>query len=281
TGEKFIPNPFSDDPGSRLYKTGDLVKYLPDGNIEFIGRIDNQVKIRGFRIEPGEIESALSRIKEVREAVVVPKEDSNGNKRLVAYIVSDNELDLKEIRDSLSTSLADYMVPSLFVALDEIPLTPNGKIDRKALPDPEGNFETTNEFIAPGTEIEKKLAGIWCEVLGIKKVGIHDNFFELGGHSLLATQIISKIRKVFSIELPIKALFEAPQISSFSGLIKSSKPGNEISKITPAPREVSPPLSFAQERLWFLDKYEHNSSYNIPGAISLDGNLDIDVLERI
>jgi amino acid adenylation domain-containing protein len=216
TAKKFIKNPFSEDPNSRLYKTGDLVRYLPDGNIEFLDRIDNQVKIRGFRIELGEIESALNKIETIKDCVVVAKNDTTGNKRLVAYIVSVDEINILEIRESLSKSLPDYMVPSLFIRLETMPLTPNGKIDRKALPEPEGNIETTHEYVAPQNETEQKLAAIWSKVLGVEKIGVYDNFFELGGHSLLATQVITKIRTEFKIEIPLKTLFEFTTICKIS-----------------------------------------------------------------
>ncbi|MCP4177067.1 MAG: non-ribosomal peptide synthetase, partial [bacterium] len=231
TKEKFIKNPFSEDPDSRLYKTGDLARYLPDGNIEFIGRIDNQVKIRGFRIELGEIEATINKIETIKDCVVIAKEDSDGNKRLVAYVVSADELNVQEIREGLSKSLPDYMVPSLFASLEKMPLTPNGKINRKALPEPEGNIETTNEYVAPRNETEQKLVEIWTKVLGVEKVGIYDNFFELGGHSLLATQVISKIRTEFNIELPLKTLFENSSIIDLAQVIDSMNEQTNIKQI--------------------------------------------------
>jgi amino acid adenylation domain-containing protein len=280
TKEKFIKNPFSVDQNSRLFKTGDLARFLPDGNIEFIGRIDNQVKIRGFRIELGEIESTIQKIEIIKDCVVVVKEKNPGNKRLVAYVVSDGELNVQELRDKLSKSLPDYMVPSFFVSLEKIPLSPNGKIDKKALPEPEGNIEATHKYVAPRTETERKLVAIWTKVLGVKKVGIHDNFFELGGHSLLATQLISKIRTDFNIELPLKTIFKKSEIFSFSKIIENTKSESKIPKITSASRNTDLPLSFAQERLWFIDQYDHNASYNMPGAVKLIGKLDIEVLKK-
>ena len=281
TAEKFIKNPFSDDPQSRLYKTGDLARYLPDGNIEFLGRLDDQVKIRGFRIELGEIESVLNTQEGVNTSVVLAKEDKGGNKRLVAYFVSDAELNIQELRDELSRTLPAYMVPSLFVRLDAMPLTSNGKVDKKALPDPEGNLETTNDYVAPVKEIEKKLAGIWQELLGVERVGIYDNFFELGGHSLLATQVISKIRTEFNNELPLKVLFESSTIQALSKQIDAGKLDEvQLGMIPAVSREDDIPLSFAQERLWFIDQYDHNASYNMPGAIRLFGALNIEVLEK-
>jgi acyl-coenzyme A synthetase/AMP-(fatty) acid ligase/acyl carrier protein len=219
TAEKFIPDPFSDEPGARLYRTGDLARYLPDGNIEFLGRIDHQVKIRGFRIEIGEVESILGQYPDVMETIVIVREDQPGNKRLVAYVVPDKKsaIATNELRNFMKGQLPDYMVPSAFIALDSLPLTPNGKIDRKALPAPEsGRPDMEDSFVAPRTPIEEVLTGIWCEVLGLKQIGIHDNFFELGGHSLLATQVMSRLRKMFEIEIPLRTLFESPTVEGLA-----------------------------------------------------------------
>jgi acyl-CoA synthetase (AMP-forming)/AMP-acid ligase II/acyl carrier protein len=227
TAEKFIPNPFSEEPGERLYRTGDLARYLPDGNIEFLGRIDNQVKIRGFRIETGEIESALMEHSSVRDTVVVARDDENGDpstslrtgKRLVAYVVSqrDHEANVSELRDFLTSKLPDYMIPSSFVMLDEFPLTPSGKVDRKALPKPDkARPELGEEFVAPRTPTEQKLADIWAQVLGVERIGIYDDFFDLGGHSLLATQVVSRVRDAFNVELPIKRLIAEPTIAGIA-----------------------------------------------------------------
>ena len=209
TAEKFIKNPFSDDPNSRLYKTGDLVKYLPDGNIEFLGRIDNQVKIRGFRIELGEVEAALNKTDTLKDCVVVAKEDTNGNKRLVAYLVSDDELNIQELRENLSQSLPNYMVPSLFVRLETMPLTPNGKIDTKALPEPE--VKAGDDYIPPSSEPEDALVGIWAEVLGIGKneISINKSFFEIGGNSLLSIKLQQKLVHLEEFKhITIPALFK-------------------------------------------------------------------------
>jgi amino acid adenylation domain-containing protein len=222
TAERFIANPFSAQPGAKLYKTGDLARYLPDGNIEFIGRIDNQVKLRGYRIELGEIEAVLDQHPKVREAVVVAREDSPGDKRLVAYLVGDEkqELQVDELKRFLKRRLPDYMVPSAWVILASLPHTPNGKINRAALPALEaGQLEPTERFTGPRTEAEKSLAKIWAEVLNREKVGIHDNFFDLGGHSLLATQVISRLRNVFNLEIPLRTLFEAPTIEQMAAVI--------------------------------------------------------------
>jgi amino acid adenylation domain-containing protein len=226
TEEKFIPDPFSKKPGARLYKTGDIVRYLPDGNLEFLGRIDHQVKIRGYRIEPGEIEAVLIQFPSVRETVVVAEEDKQKNKRLVAYVAlhRGSTISIKELRNFLKEKLPDYMVPTSFVLMDSLPLTPNGKIDRKALPEPDierPDFEKA--FVGPRTPFEELLVGIWCEVLGLKEVGIHDNFFELGGHSLLATQIISRLRNAFQVQLPLRSLFEYPTIAGLAIQIIQSR----------------------------------------------------------
>jgi amino acid adenylation domain-containing protein len=220
TAEKFILHPFSSEPGERLYKTGDLARYLPDGNIEFLGRTDHQVKIRGFRVEPGEIEIVLGQHIAVQQAVVVAREDvSGGNKRLVAYVVSAQEQSptVSELRNFLKEKLPDYMVPSAFVMLDTLPLTPNGKIDRRALPAPDtARPELERTYVAPRTLIEQTLTEIWTEVLRIEQVGIYDNFFELGGHSLLATQVISRVREAFQAEIPLRSLFEAPTVADLA-----------------------------------------------------------------
>lgn len=228
TAEKFITNIFSQKTQARLYKTGDLVRYLPDGNIEFLGRIDNQVKIRGFRIELGEIEAILSQHPKVKETVVVVREDNPRDQRLVAYIVPNAILSNSEIRNFLKDKLPEYMTPSTFVQLDTLPLTPNGKIDRRSLPAPvPSNLELTETFVAPRTAVEEILAGIWVKILRLERVGIYDNFFELGGHSLLATQVISRIREAFRIELPLRCLFESPTVAQLAQTIiaKEAKPG--------------------------------------------------------
>jgi amino acid adenylation domain-containing protein len=219
TAEKFIPNPFSDEPGTRLYKTGDLARYLPDGNIEFLGRIDHQVKVRGFRIELGEIETVLGRHPTVRETVVMARKDVLGDNRLVAYVVPNQKPapTTNELRSFLKRKLPQYMVPSTFMFLDALPLTPNGKVDRRALPAPDRvRPELERAFVAPRTPIEEMLAGIWAEVLGLEEVGIHDNFFELGGHSLVATQVMYRVRAASRVELSLRSLFERPTVAGLA-----------------------------------------------------------------
>jgi amino acid adenylation domain-containing protein len=216
TAERFVPDPFTEEPGARLYRTGDLALYMPDGKLEFLGRVDRQVKIRGFRIEPGGIEAALAGHPDVQEAVVAVREEGSGRKRLVAYVVArpGRELSARELRSHLAGRLPEHEVPSAFVLLDRLPLTPSGKVDRRALPAPEtGGPEG---FVAPRTPTEEVLAGIWAEVLRCEHVGATDNFFELGGHSLVATQVVARAREVFRIELPVRTLFEAPTLAGLA-----------------------------------------------------------------
>ena len=223
--EKFIPNPFDKAKGSKLYKTGDLARYLPDGNIEYLGRIDNQVKIRGFRIELGEIEALLASHPQIWETVVLVWDDTTGDKRLVAYIVPQPEITIiiDEIRQFLKAKLPDYMVPNAFVILAALPLTANGKIDRRALPPPESGSEASDKYVAPRTPMEEILATIWSEVLKVEKVGINDNFFELGGHSLLATQLVAQIRDRLEIELPLRQLFNSATLAELAQEIEQLK----------------------------------------------------------
>ncbi|HEX6292480.1 MAG TPA: amino acid adenylation domain-containing protein [Herpetosiphonaceae bacterium] len=316
TAAKFIPNPFigddpSLDPSDRIYKTGDQVRYLPDGNTELLGRIDHLVKIRGFRIELGEIKAVLERHPSVREAVVVVREDqpSTGGhpqKRLVAYVVAqrnngtteqrnnatgDSELETRslepgtwnlELRAYLKEQLPDYMVPSAFVFLDALPLSPNGKVDRKALPAPQPETNERAEVLAaPRTPIEELLAGIWADVLGMERVGIHDNFFELGGHSLLATQVLSRVRAAIDVTLPLRELFEAPTVAGMAARVAAARQVWNPPPLRPAAREDAIPLSFAQQRLWFLDQLQpHSPFYNVPLAVRLSGQLDRAGLEQ-
>jgi acyl carrier protein len=223
TDEKFIPNPFAADSKAKLYRTGDLARYRPDGDIEFLGRIDDQIKLRGFRVELGEIEGAIAQHPTVLETVVLVREDSPGDQRLVAYLCPQPNPDptLTDIlRQTLRETLPNYMVPSTFILLSAFPRTPNGKVDRSALPAPDQvQPELARTFVAPRTATEEELAGIWAEVLNIKQVSIHDNFFDLGGHSLLATQLASRCRDNFHIEIPLRQFFAAPTIADLATLI--------------------------------------------------------------
>ncbi|HEU4322017.1 MAG TPA: amino acid adenylation domain-containing protein, partial [Roseiflexaceae bacterium] len=344
TAERFVPNPFgvggapSWDPeageqdqepasltnasgnsklntqNSKLYKTGDLARFRPDGTLDYLGRIDHQVKIRGFRIELGEIETALRRYPGLRDAVVVAREDQPGDKRIVAYVVlaqqpeGESTKDTKgtngsgldgaensklktqnsELRAYLRESLPDYMVPSAFVVLDALPLTPNGKVDRKALPAPDGaRPDLEHTFVAPRTPVEIALSALWRSVLGADQIGVHDNFFELGGHSLMATQLVSRIRETLQVELPLRQLFAAATIAEQAVLIESLRAQSQSGSASAAPplvpieRSGPQPLSFAQERLWFLDQLAPGSPlYNIPSALRLKGRIDEAAFER-
>ncbi len=290
TAEKFIPDPFSKKPGARLYKTGDLVRHLPDGNIEYLGRLDQQVKVRGFRIELGEIETVLRQHAAINAAVVAAKDYAAGGKRLVAYLVLKNDhvaasssALVGELRELVKNQLPEYMMPSAFVVLETIPLTPNGKVDHRALPLP-GQFipDTATGFIAPRTPTEQILATIWSEILDLKSIGVDDNFFELGGHSLLATRLISKARELFQVEIPLRRLFETPTIAGLAGAIDHATrtgEGLQAPPIKSIPRENPSPLAFAQERLWILDQLDPgNPTYNLPVALRLKGNLNVNAL---
>ena len=285
TAEKFIANPFSDDPDERLYRTGDLVRWLPDGNLEFIGRIDDQVKIRGFRIELGEIESQLQMHESVRSCVVVVREDIEGDKRLVAYVVIDSLSEVEDhvrvLREHLQQQLPEYMLPSAFVVLDELPLTSNGKIDRKSLPAPEGDAYAQEEYVAPETETEEVLVGIWSDLLGLEagEISTRANFFALGGHSLLATRLVNLIFQRTGKELSLRSVFESPNVDKLAFLIDQLQTATEVLPLTRCNREQAIPLSFAQQRLWFLYKLEGaNGFYNIPLALRISGEINTNAL---
>ncbi|MFL6253442.1 MAG: phosphopantetheine-binding protein, partial [Pyrinomonadaceae bacterium] len=216
TASLFVPDPYSGEAGARLYRTGDVGRWLPDGTLEFLGRVDHQVKVRGFRIELGEIEAALSAHPLVREAVVIVREDARGEKLLAAFYVADVEPAPGELRGFLRQRLPDYMVPSAFVLLDEVPLTDNGKVDRRALVLRDDEAAPDEGFVPPRNAVEEQLADIWRQVLDVPQVGAHDNFFSLGGHSLLATQVVSRVRDVLGIELPLRAFFESPTVAGLA-----------------------------------------------------------------
>ncbi|TMD63194.1 MAG: amino acid adenylation domain-containing protein, partial [Chloroflexi bacterium] len=287
TAEKFIPDPFSEEPGARLYKTGDLVRYLPGGILEYVGRNDHQVKLRGFRIELGEIEAELAGYPGVRECAVLVREDVPDDKRLVAYVVAQQNwpLSQEELQRFIKGVLPDYMVPSAFMFLEELPLSANGKLDRRALPVP-GSARSIQEvpFEAPHDLIEEMVADIWSDILGVELIGIHNDFFALGGHSLLATQVISRIRNTFEVELQLLTLFESPTVAGLVRHIKAfqqSEHGLAMPPMVPASRAGILPLSFTQQRLWFFDLLEPaNPVYNISGAVRLSGPLQSQVVER-
>ena len=299
TAAVFIPGPFSSvSGGARLYRTGDLVRQLADGTVQFLGRIDHQVKIRGFRIELGEIEAALARLPGVREAVVLAREDETGDKRLAAYVASSAEPapGPDDLRDALRRSLPEAMVPADVVILESLPLNANGKVDRRALARiAPVAVRTAARFTAPQGPIEEVLAQIWAEVLGpgrrgpeetdrgdqVGRVGAHDDFFTLGGHSLLATQVMSRVRDAFGVEMPLRTFFEAPTVALLAARIDHERLGLTTAPppIVPVPRTGDLPLSFAQQRLWFLDRLApDNPFYNMYGAVRLSGVLDVDAL---
>ncbi|HSF40227.1 MAG TPA: amino acid adenylation domain-containing protein, partial [Thermoanaerobaculia bacterium] len=278
TAERFVPHPFAGRPGERLYRTGDLGCHLPNGDLEFLGRLDHQVKIRGFRIELGEIEEVLAEQAGVHDAVVVAHGSATEDQRLVAYLVGDTPTDA--LRQALRQRLPDYMMPATFVTLAALPLTPNGKVDRKALPAPAWHGE--EEYLPPRTPVEEILAGIWAELLGLERVGVADHFFDLGGHSLLATQVMSRLRNTFDIEMPLRELFAAPRLADLAARVEEVRWAGTLSPVPPLlalPREGSLPLSFAQQRLWFIDLLEPGSPlYNISVALRAAGSLDTAVL---
>ncbi|HEY0022711.1 MAG TPA: amino acid adenylation domain-containing protein [Longimicrobium sp.] len=279
TAERFVPDPFSAKGGARLYRTGDRARWRADGTLEFLGRTDFQVKVRGFRIEPGEIEALLRQREGVRECAVLVREDA-GEQRLVAYVVGDVPTD--ELREHARRSLPEYMVPSAIVALDALPLTPNGKLDRKALPAPD-YAAGADRYVAPRTPAEEVLAGIWAEVLHLERVGVEESFFDLGGHSLLATRVVSRVRELFGVELPLRALFEGPTVAELALRVEGTGRAElpMLPPVVPTDRTGLLPLSFAQERLWFIDRLEPGSAtYNIPMAWHLGGVLDEAALER-
>ncbi|RDV11082.1 amino acid adenylation domain-containing protein, partial [Pontibacter diazotrophicus] len=280
TQERFVKDPFSREAGARMYRTGDLVRWLSDGNLEYLGRIDDQVKIRGYRIELGEVESVLSQCRGVEQAVVVARADANGSKRLIGYAVAE-EFDREAIMSQMKAKLPEYMVPSLLVELEEIPLTANGKVNKKALPEVDASEALTSSYVAPRTETEEKLAKIWQELLQVEKVGVEDNFFELGGHSLLATRLVSSVRKVFQTELQIKDIFAYPTIAGIAELLASNKLARVLPAITAFPHDTNDklPLSFSQERLWFIDQLQGSSHYHLPAVFRLTGELDVAGLE--
>ena len=272
TAERFVPNPFG-APGERLYRTGDLARYRADGVVEYIGRVDHQVKVRGFRIELGEIEACLREHEGVREAVVLADND-----RLIAYLVSTAPQEQQVYKAALRERLPDYMVPAQLMFLDSLPLTPNGKLDRKALPKPDAGL-LLKGHVAPVTPREQQVAAIWAEVLEVPQVGLDDHFFELGGHSLLATRVVSRIRQALALEVALKTLFEQPLLGDFVRAL--GEEGVTAPALLKADRTQPLPLSYAQERQWFLWQLDPTSAaYHIPSALRLQGLLDQAALQR-
>lgn len=285
TADKFIPDPFSTQPGARLYRTGDRAVYLADGRVEFLGRADHQVKFHGFRVELNEIRSELNRHPQVSDSIVVLAKAKGGGDMLVAYYVSRHELSGGELREFLAANILEETLPNAFVHLQKLPLTLNGKIDYQALPSvEESRQKSAHVVVTPRTPAEQILASIWTDLLGVEHLSVHDNFFELGGHSLLATQVVSRLRKAFSVELPMRDLFQWPTVAGLAARIEEARrAGDSVAAppIEPAPRDGDLPLSFAQQRLWFLHQLEpDNPAYNMFGALRLNGRLDAAALER-
>ncbi|MBX9762632.1 MAG: amino acid adenylation domain-containing protein [Pseudomonadaceae bacterium] len=273
TAERFLPDPFG-EPGERMYRTGDLVRWREDGALDYLGRVDHQVKIRGFRIELGEIESQLLALPEVAEAAVVARETPSG-KQLVGYLVGRGELDLSAIKQQLAAQLPDYMLPAQLMQLDNLPLTPARKLDRAALPEPQWQ---SADYQAPQGNNEQTLAAIWQQVLGVERVGRSDHFFELGGHSLLATQVVSRLRAEHGLALPLKAMFEAPLLAACAAQL--GQPNPQLPSIRALPRGADLPLSYAQRRLWFLNRLQpDNTAYHMPAGLALYGRLDRSALQ--
>jgi amino acid adenylation domain-containing protein len=291
TAEAYVPDPLTPG-GGRLYRTKDKARLLPDGNLEFAGRADDQLKIRGFRIEPGEIESVLLEHPGVVRAVVVGRRAAAGDLRLLAYVVprageagsSGATVTPAALRQHIKMMLPEHMVPSAFVLLDRLPLTTGGKVDRKALPEPDGERpDLERTYMAPRTPTEEILAGVWSKALGVAQVGIHDNFFELGGHSLLAAQIMYRIRETFGVELPVRALFDGPTVRSLALAVEErrlSEDGQELPPLKGTPREGDVPLSYSQEGLWYIDQLQPGVPFNIPLNVRLRGDLDLAALAR-
>ncbi|WP_439899662.1 amino acid adenylation domain-containing protein [Pseudomonas reactans] len=283
TAERFVPDPFG-KPGSRVYRSGDLTRGRPDGVVDYLGRVDHQVKIRGFRIELGEIEARLREQDNVGETVVVAQDGPTG-KQLVAYVVPAegplaNETELREtLRCALKTHLPDYMVPAHFMFLAQMPLTPNGKLDRKGLPQPD-TAQSQGVWVEPVTPLQQQVAAIWAQVLGAERIGLNDHFFELGGHSLLAMQVISRVRQLLGREVALRTLFEAPQLEGFVLALQAADP-TLAPPMLAVGRNQPLALSFAQERQWFLWQLDpHSAAYHIPSVLRLNGHLDPQALQR-
>ncbi|HEV2736596.1 MAG TPA: amino acid adenylation domain-containing protein, partial [Longimicrobiaceae bacterium] len=285
TAERFVPDPYAAEPGARLYRTGDAVRARPDGELEFLGRLDHQVKLRGFRIEPGEIEAVLAEAPGVRDAVVVLREDTPGDPRLAAYLVprGPGSPAVGEVREFVRGRLPEPRVPVAWVVLEARPLTPNGKTDRAALPVPESTRPAdAPEHVAPRTPTEAALAGIWAEVLGVDRLGAEDDFLELGGHSLLAMRVAARVRESLGVELPLAAVLEARTVAALAERVEAA---GRSAGVPPAlkrhPDPGAAPLSFSQQRLWLLDRLDPGSPvYNIPAVVRLSGALDVGALHR-
>ncbi len=288
TADRFIPDPFSREPGARMYRTGDLARWKNDGTLEFLGRVDHQVKIRGFRIELGELESVMAAVPGVQHTVVVARRDEGGELGLVGYAGSRGlAVTPATLREALRARVPEYMVPGQLVVLEALPLTPNGKVDRKALPAPEQAMSDRAgqpQVVAPRTPTEAAVAAIWCELLRRPAVGVHDNFFALGGHSLTATQLVSRLRAALAADLPMRSVFERPTVAGQAALIDGREAEAPVPPKPEAPKASEArtlPLSFAQQRLWFLEQLEPGTAlYNVPITMRLEGHLDVPTLRR-
>ncbi|MEM1319026.1 MAG: amino acid adenylation domain-containing protein [Bacteroidota bacterium] len=272
TQEKFVDSPFQS--GERLYRTGDLVRWLPDGLLEFRGRRDNQVKVRGYRMELGEIEKVLATAEGVQQAAVIAQEDASGAKQLVAYVVANAHFNRSTVDQHLKAYLPNYMIPAFLLTIDTLPLLPTGKLDQKALPKPAASDMQQRTYVAPRHPEEQTLTTIWEELLQLERIGIHDNFFELGGHSLLATRMASAVREELSTRLAIRDIFAQPTIAELAKIINQQTGVKLLSKITPTERPDRIPLSFAQERLWFIDRLAGSRHYHVPAILRIKGALD-------
>ncbi len=283
TARRFVRDPFADDEDARMYRTGDLTSFESDGEIRFLGRIDDQVKLRGFRVELGEVESRLSEHPDVRQAVAVIREDRPGDRRLVAYILPQPSrvITAGELRQFLAERVPEYMIPAAFSVVSEVPLTPSGKVHRKALEAAEyAPLEMRDHYVAPRGPLEEALVGIWSEILGVHDPGIHDDFFQLGGHSLMATQLVSRVRDALKVELPLRALFDRPTVAKLAAEIERlRREGASVPDLVPRPRGATLELSPGQQRLWVLDQMGSAGAYNIHRAYRLSGTLDRDSLE--
>jgi amino acid adenylation domain-containing protein len=280
TAAAFVPDPFGGEPGARLYRTGDLARWRPDGVIELVGRNDFQVKLRGLRVELGEIEAQLRTHPAVREAVVLALGDAPGDRRLAAWYVADEPLDVEALRRHLGERLPEYMVPAAYVHLESLPLTPNGKLDRGALPAPEADAYARHGYEAPQGETERALAEIWSEVLGVERVGRRDDFFELGGHSLLVVRVVSRVRQLLDAEVELGVVFQRPVLKELAEALASAGRA-ELPPIERVDRGARLPLSYAQQRLWFLEQMgELGGTYHIPKRLRLRGELDRGALVR-
>ncbi|MEO6228748.1 MAG: amino acid adenylation domain-containing protein [Ferruginibacter sp.] len=280
TAEKFVANPFTKNSSEKMYRTGDLGRWLTDGNMVYLGRMDEQVKMRGYRIELGEIENVLQNYEGIKQAVVMAPEDKNGNKALVGYVVPKSTFDKEKTQSFLRSKLPEYMIPALWVVLDTIPLTSNGKVNKKLLPAAEVSELINTEFVAPGNEMEVQLAEIWKDILKLDKVGIHDNFFESGGHSLNAIQLTTRLHKLLNIKVEVSSIFSNPTVAQLAGILLLQKK-SQFEPIKNLAVKQYYDLSHAQERFWILSHFKDGSeAYNVSSAFSIEGNLQLTAFEN-